>query len=97
MSAELALALPTVVVTALVVLAFGSAGASGVQACNLARAAARAQAIGQALPHAGGMELSVQAGANSVRATAVKQLPGPLKAMGVIAKCSAEAPREPTL
>lgn len=31
-SAELALALPTVVVTALVVLAFGSAGASGVQA-----------------------------------------------------------------
>ena len=95
-SAELALALPTVVATALIVLAFGVAGASQVQACNVARSVARAVSIDQARPDTAGMQVHVSRGSNSVRATATKALPGPLQGMGVMAKCAAEAPVEPT-
>lgn len=100
-TAELALAIPSVVLVLMLVLVAASAGLTQLRVADAARSAARQAARGQgdvvaAAQQVGGpVSVSVEAGElTCVRAS--RPVPGPLGGLGLVASARACAYTEPT-
>ncbi|MDO4665600.1 MAG: hypothetical protein Q4A71_05295 [Actinomycetaceae bacterium] len=89
-TAELAVTLPAVTTLLVFILAVASFGSAQVQTCSLARAGARAAALGQAPP----ASVQIKVDGQQVVALATKTPQG-MQYLGVEAKCEAVAVREP--
>ena len=100
-TAELAVAMPALVLVLLMVLAGVSAGVTQLRVTDAARTAARAAAIGQtdlagAANRAGGaVDLAVEQGELTC-VTASRRVPGPLGGLGLTARSRACAYTEPS-
>ncbi len=96
-TAEFAVALPALVAVCALVAGIGQAGAAKVQACDAARAAARAVSIGEPAPRsAWSARISVATGSSGegVTATAHAALVGPITRFTPQVTCEAWALRE---
>ena len=100
-TAELAVAMPALVLVLLMVLAGVSAGVTQLRVTDAARVAARAAAIGQtdlagAASRAGGaVDLAVERGELTC-VTAARPVPGPLGGLGLTARARACTYTEPS-
>lgn len=93
---ETALTLPALLAVVALALGASAAGAAKVQACDVARVAARAESIGTPYRAASTVTVTVDSSDKWVKVTARKHLVGQAKLLPVLT-CSASALKEPEL